>query len=85
MSMRYEVELRELLYEDDGAGGLRVTGSYWQPVRVFNKDAVPMPLTSDALSAAQVYVGRNQPDAVRIVRVTEDGERDVLGTRLEQP
>ena len=43
--MHYEVELRELLYEDDGAGGLRVTGSYWKPVRVFNKDAVPIPLT----------------------------------------
>jgi hypothetical protein len=83
--MHYEVELRELLYEDDGAGGLRVTGSMWKPVRVFNKDAVPMPLTFDALSAAQAYVGRNQPDAVRIVRVTEDGERDAVGTRLEQP
>jgi len=25
--MYYEVELRELLYEADGTGGLRVTGS----------------------------------------------------------
>jgi hypothetical protein len=83
--MHYEVELRELLYENDGAGGLRVTGSYWQPVRVFNKDAVPMPLTFDALFAARAYVGRNQPDAVRIVRVTGDGEPEVVGTRLEQP
>jgi hypothetical protein len=83
--MHYEVELRELLYEADGTGGLRVTGSMWKPVRVFNKDTVPMPLTFDTLSAAQAYVGRNQPDAVRIVWVTEDGERDVVGTRLEQP
>ena len=66
--MHYEVELRELAYADDGTGGLRVTGSYWKPVRVFNKDAVPMPLTFDALCAAQAYVGRNQPGAVRIVR-----------------
>ena len=78
MVMHYEVELRELLYEADGTGGLRVTDSMWKPVRVFDKDMVPMPLTFDALSAAQAYVGRNQPGAVRIVRVTEDGEREVL-------
>jgi hypothetical protein len=76
--MHYEVELRELLYESDGTGGLRVTGSMWKPVRVFNKDAIPVPLTFDALCAAQAYVGRNQPGAVRIVRVTEDGEREVV-------
>ena len=45
----------------------------WKPVRVFNKDAVPVPLTFEALGAAQAYVGRNQPGAVRIVRVTEEG------------
>jgi len=76
--MHYEVELRELLYEDDGAGGLRVTGSMWKPVRVFNKDTVPMVLTFDVLSAAQAYVGQNQPGAVRIVRATDDGEREVV-------
>ncbi len=76
--MHYEVELRELLYENDSAGGLRVTGSYWRPVRVFNKDDIPIPLTFDALSAAQAYVGRNQPGAVRIVRVTDNGEREVV-------
>jgi hypothetical protein len=75
--MHYEVELRELLYESDGMSGLRVMGSMWKAVRVFNKDAVPMVLTFDALYAAQAYVGRNQPDAVRIARVTEDGEREV--------
>jgi hypothetical protein len=78
--MHYEVELRELTYESDGTGGLRVTGSMWKPVRVFNKDMVSMPLTFEALSAAQAYVGRNQPDAVRIVRVTDDGEREVVET-----
>jgi hypothetical protein len=31
--MHYEVELRELLYESDGTGGLRVTGSMWKPVK----------------------------------------------------
>ena len=76
--MHYEVELRELLYEADGMGGLRVTDSMWKPVRVFDKDMVPMPLTFEALGAAQAYVGRNQPGAVRIVRVMEDGEREVV-------
>ena len=75
--MHYEVELRELLYEADGTGGLRVTGSMWKPVRVFNKDAVPVPLTFEALGAAQAYVGRTQPGVVRIVRVAEEGEREV--------
>jgi hypothetical protein len=74
----YEVELREMTYEADGTGGLRVTGSMWKPVRVFNRDAIPVPLTFDALCAAQAYVGRNQPGAVRIVRVMEDGEREVV-------
>ena len=78
--MHYEVELREMTYESDGTGGLAVTGSMWKPVRVFNKDMVPMPLTFDALSTAQAYVGRSQPGAVRIVRVTEDGEREVVET-----
>jgi hypothetical protein len=78
--MHYEVELRELTYESDGTGGLRVTGSMWKPVRVFNEDTVPMVLTFDALGAAQAYVGRNQPSAVRIVRVTDDGKREVVET-----
>jgi hypothetical protein len=76
--MHYEVELREMTYESDGTGGLRVTGSMWKPVRVFNKDTIPVPLTFDALCAAQAYVGRNQPGAVRIMRVTEEGEREVV-------
>jgi hypothetical protein len=37
-----------------------------------------MVLTFDTLGAAQAYAGRNQPGAVRIVRVTEDGEREVV-------
>ena len=77
--MHYEVELRELTYNSDGTGGPHVTGSMWKPVRVFNKDTVPMVLTFDALGAAQAYVGRNQPGAVRIVQVTEDGEREAGG------
>jgi hypothetical protein len=33
----YEVELREMIYEADGTGGLRVTGSMWKPVKVFDQ------------------------------------------------
>jgi hypothetical protein len=62
--MHYEVELRELTYEADGTGGLRVTGSMWKPVSS-TRIPFPMVLTFEALSAAQTYVGRNQPGAVR--------------------
>jgi hypothetical protein len=73
---------REWSAYDRQQPGLSINGpgSMWKPVRVFNKDAVPVPLTSDALSAAQAYAGRNQAGAVRIVRVMEDGEREVVET-----
>jgi hypothetical protein len=76
--MHYEVETRKLTYQDDDGTVLRVTGSSWLPVKVFGKDGASVPLTFDALCAAQAYVGRNQPGAVRIVRVTEEGEREVV-------
>ena len=52
--MYYEVELCELFCESDGTAGLRVTGLYWKLVRMFNKDAILIPLTFDASCAAQV-------------------------------
>jgi hypothetical protein len=80
MRSRVSVRISHGWYESDGTGGLRVTGSMWKPVRVFNKDAVPTVLTFEALSATQAYVGRNQPGAVRIVRMTDDGKREVVET-----
>jgi hypothetical protein len=70
---------REWSAYDQQQPGLSINGpgSMWKPVRVFNKDAIPVPLTFEALGAAQAYVGRNQPGAVRIVRMTEDEEREV--------
>jgi hypothetical protein len=59
---------------------LGVTGLSWRPVRVLRTDDVPIPLPFAALCAAQAYVGRNQPGAVRIVRVADDGEREVVET-----
>ncbi len=76
--MHYEVELHEPTYEDDSTV-LGVTGLSWS-VRVLRSDDVPIPLTFDALCAAQAYVGRNQPGAVRIVQVADDGEREVVET-----
>ncbi len=70
----YEVGLRELTYEDDGNGALKITGSSWKPVKVFKKDAIPTPLTFDTLDAARVHAGRDRPGSVRIVRVTDEGE-----------
>ncbi len=55
--MHYEVGLRELSYEDDGAGGLRVTGSYWKLMRAFKPDMSLAPLQFHALGAARTYVG----------------------------
>ena len=68
--MHYEVELHEPAYQDDSTV-LGVAGSSWS-VRVLRSDAVPIPLPFEALCAAQAYVGRNQPSAVRIVRVVDD-------------
>jgi hypothetical protein len=49
---------REWSAYDRQQPGLSINGpgSMWKPVRVFNKDAVPMLLTFDTLSAAQAYV-----------------------------
>jgi hypothetical protein len=71
---------REWSAYDRQQPGLSINGpgSMWKPVRVFDKDTILMVLTFNALSAAQAYVGRNQSGAVRIVRVTEEGEREVV-------
>jgi hypothetical protein len=74
----YEVELCELTYEDDGNGVLKITGSSWKPVKVFKKDAILTPLTFDTLDTARAYAGRDRPGSVRIVQITEEGEREVV-------
>jgi hypothetical protein len=54
---------REWSAYDRQQPGLSINGpgSMWKPVRVFDQDTVPMVLRFEALSAAQAYVGRNQP------------------------
>lgn len=73
--MHYEVELRELAYEEDGRGGLRVIGSAWRPMRLLALGMTLEPLRFDALAAALAYVEGVSREGVRIVRVADDGLR----------
>ena len=43
-------------------------------VKVFNADAVPMPLRFDTLEQALAYVTR-MPGALRVIEVDDKGER----------
>jgi hypothetical protein len=76
--MHYEVELNELAYEGDGAGGLRVVGAAWKPMRVLGTDMSVTPLRFAALGAARAYVSGVSREGVRIVQVADDGERRVV-------
>jgi hypothetical protein len=48
-------------------------------VKVFNADAVPTPLTFEALQQALDYV-RRTPGTLRVVEVDGDGERLLVET-----
>jgi hypothetical protein len=75
--MHYEVELREVTCESDSSGGFQITSSSWIPIRLCPRGSVSTLLTFDSLGDTQAYAGRHRSDAVRIVRVTEDGKREV--------
>jgi hypothetical protein len=74
----FEVELREVTCESDSSGGFQITSSSWIPIRPCPRGSVPALLTFDSLGDAQTYAGRHRADAVRIVRVTGVGEREVV-------
>jgi hypothetical protein len=78
--MHYEIELRVIAYADDGSDLLLITGESWHPVGVFRSDNITTRLVFGSLDEARSYADREQPGAVRIVRVTEDGEREVVET-----
>ena len=55
-----------------------VTGEGWRPVRVFRGDNITTPLVFGSLEKARGYADRNRAGQLRIVWVTEDGERQVV-------
>jgi hypothetical protein len=59
--------------------GTHVAPERWRVVRVFNADAVPMPLTFDTLEQALAYVIR-MPGTLRVVEVDDEGERVPVDT-----
>ena len=76
----YEVELHEVTCESGSSSGFRITSSSWIPIRLCPRGSVPALQTFDSLGDAQAYAERHRSDAVRIVRVTEDEEREVVET-----
>jgi transposase, IS30 family len=58
---------------------LRVeTAQGWRPVRVFRADALTTPLTFASLDEARVYVAKRDK-VMRVVLVTDEGDREVVG------
>ena len=72
--MHYEIEQAGLGHEHGPDVGTHAEPERWHVVRVFNADAVPMPLTFDTLDQALAYTYRT-PGTLRIVEVTDSGER----------
>jgi hypothetical protein len=73
----YEVELRELAYED-GDEDSRAVGFAWKAILASRADAIPTPLTFGTLAEARAYAVRAGRGSVRIVRVAGDGGREVI-------
>jgi hypothetical protein len=76
---RYEIEQAGAGDEHRPDVGTHAEPERWHVVKVFNADAVPMPLRFDTLEQARTYVTRT-PGTLRIVEVTDDGERVPVDT-----
>ncbi len=72
--MRYEIEQAGLGREHGPDVGTHAEPERWHVVKVFNADAVPMPLRFDTLDQALAYTYRTV-GTLRIVQVTDFGER----------
>ena len=72
--MHYEIEQAGLGREHGPDVGTHAEPERWHVVRVFNADAVPMPLTFDTVDQALAYVARSS-GTLRVVEVTDEGER----------
>ena len=72
--MHYEVEQAGAGEEHRPDVGTHAGPERWHVVRVFNADAVPVPLRFDTLEQARAYTYRT-PGTLRVVEVADDGER----------
>jgi hypothetical protein len=72
--MHYEIEQAGTGQEHEPDVGTHADPVRWHMVKVFNADAVPMPLRFDTPQQALAYVARS-PGTLRIVEVTDEGER----------
>jgi hypothetical protein len=77
--MRYEIEQAGAGHEHNPDVGTHAEPERWHVVSVLNADAVPMPLTFEALQQALDYV-RRTPGTLRVVEVDDDGERVPMDT-----
>jgi hypothetical protein len=72
--MRYEIEQAGAGGEPGPDVGAHGRPRRWRKVNVLTADAVPLPLTFEALTRALDYV-RHTPGTLRVVEVSDEGER----------
>ena len=72
--MHYEVEQAGAGREPGPDVGTHAEPERWRKVNVLAADAVPVPLTFEALTPALDYV-RRTPGPLRVVEVSDEGER----------
>ena len=72
--MHYEIEQADLGREPGPVVGTRARPRRWRKVNILAADAVPRPLTFEALTPALDYV-RRTPGPLRVVEVGDEGER----------
>ena len=77
--MRYEIDQASLGHEHGPDVGTQAKPEGWHVVKVFNADAVPMPLRFDTLEQALAYTLR-VPGPLRVVEVTDEGGRVPVDT-----
>ena len=77
--MHYEVEQAGTGQDHTPDVGTHAEPAGWHVVNVFDADAVPAPLTFEALQQALDYV-RRTPGTLRVVEVDDDGERTPADT-----
>jgi hypothetical protein len=77
--MHYEIEQLGPGHEGEPDVGTHADHERWHVIKVFNADAVPMPLRFDTLEQALAYAYRT-PCTFRITQVADDGERVPVDT-----